>query len=50
MFTRLSLTLFYYRLVKDSGMHKFRLAIHAALVFGIIVGFASVLFTIFQCR
>lgn len=50
MFTRMSLMLFYYRLVKDSGMHKYRMVIHASQVFSVIVGVFIVFLTIWQCK
>ena len=50
MFTRMSLLLFYYRLVKDSGLHKFRMFIHAFNIFSVTVGAALVLVTIWQCK
>lgn len=50
MFTRMSLMLFYYRLVKDSGMHKYRMVIHASQVFSVIVGLFLCFLTIWQCK
>lgn len=49
MFARLSLTFFYYRLVKDSRMHAFRIAVHCTMAFHIALGLGSVLITVFQC-
>lgn len=41
-FTRQSLLCFYYRLVSDSGMHRFRIALHPANLFNISVCIAFV--------
>ncbi|KAF2101222.1 hypothetical protein NA57DRAFT_33665, partial [Rhizodiscina lignyota] len=50
MFTRISLLLFYYRLVKDSGLHRFRMVIHVFLGFSVAVGLALALLTVWQCK
>ncbi len=49
-FTRLSLTLFYYRLVKDSGLHWFRVIIHIFNAFSIVVAVALIIVTFVQCQ
>ena len=48
-FTRQSLLCFYYRLVSDSGMYKFRVAIHLSTVFNIGVVITFVFLSIFLC-
>lgn len=47
--TRQSLLCFYYRIVSDSGMHIFHIALHAANLFNLSVCIAFVFLTIFQC-
>jgi len=48
-FTRQSLLCFYYRLVSDSGMRKFRLAIHISTVFNISIVITFVFLCVFLC-
>lgn len=48
-FTRQSLLCFYYRLVSDSGMQKFRIALHISNLFNLCVCISFIFLTIFQC-
>jgi hypothetical protein len=49
-FTRCSLISFYFRLVSDSGLKRFRWALHSATAFNIAVCIAFLCLTVFQCR
>lgn len=49
-FTRLSLLLFYYRLIRDSGIKWFHWVLHASLAFNITVGVTFGCFAIFLCE
>lgn len=48
-FTRLSLCMFYYRLVGDSGIVWFRWVVHANVVFTISVCITFVFLSVFLC-
>lgn len=48
-FTRQSLLCFYYRLVSDSAMHRFRIALHVANSFNMSVCITFIFLTIFMC-
>jgi hypothetical protein len=47
--TRVSLILFYYRLVNDSGKQRFRCALHISMAFTVILGVLYVILAIVQC-
>ena len=49
-FIRISLLLFYYRLVKDSSIVWFTWALHASMAFQMIIGITFVALTIWQCE
>lgn len=48
-FLRLSLLSFYYRLVHDSGKHRFRIALHCSVVFVITLFIVGACISIFVC-
>jgi hypothetical protein len=48
-FTRLSLFLFYYRLIKDGGRSWFRWAVHANMVYSVAIMIAFLFLAIFLC-
>lgn len=47
--TRCSLLRFYYRLISDTGLTRYRWALHAATVFNIAVCITFIPLTVFQC-
>ncbi|KAF2665236.1 hypothetical protein BT63DRAFT_87991 [Microthyrium microscopicum] len=49
-FIRMALLLFYYRLVKNTGMNWFKWVIHSAMAFNIAIFIAFTLLSIFQCQ
>ena len=48
-FTRLSLFLFYYRLIKDGGKCWFRWAVHANVAYSVAIMITFLFLAIFQC-
>lgn len=48
--TRISLILFFYRLVQDSNTRKYRWVLHAGIMWNILVCLAFVLMTVFLCQ
>jgi hypothetical protein len=49
-FTRLSLLCFYYRLTVDTGLAKYRWALHSSMVFNLAIFLVFLPLAIFQCR
>ncbi|KAF1810453.1 hypothetical protein P152DRAFT_98877 [Eremomyces bilateralis CBS 781.70] len=48
-FTRISLLSFYYRFVRDTAAHRFRMTLHASLGFVVVMGVSFVCLAVFQC-